>query len=58
MNNIKIGTVQIWFYLRWLLLGGYSNVEGGSHTRPLDTVDLLTLDQEGEFMTHDVSCDT
>ena len=54
----KRGTIKTLFYLRWLLLGGYSNVEGGSHTRPLDTVDLLTLDQEGEFMTHDVSCDT
>ena len=54
----KRGTIKTLFYLRWLLLGGYTNVEGGSHTRPLDTVDLLTLDQEGEFMTHDVSCDT
>ena len=36
--------------LRWLLLGGYTNVEGGPHTRPLDTGHLLTLDQEGEGM--------
>ena len=30
------------------MLGGYTNVEGGPDTRPLDTVDMVTLDQEGE----------
>lgn len=33
---------------RWLMLGGYTNVEGGHNTRPLDTVELVTLDQEGK----------
>ena len=39
---------------RWLMLGGYTNVEGGPDTRPLDTVELVTLDQEGECPVTDV----
>ena len=36
------------------MLGGYTNVEGGPDTRPLDTVELVTLDQEGECPVIDV----
>ena len=37
------------------MLGGYTNVEGGPDTRPLDTVELVTLDQEGKCPVIDVS---
>ena len=33
---------------RWIIFGGYVNVEGGPDTKPLDSVELLTLDNEGE----------
>jgi len=32
-----------------MLIGGYVNVEGGPDTTPLDSVDILTLDQEAQF---------
>ena len=33
---------------RWMIFGGYVNVEGGPDTKPLDSVELFTLDNEGE----------
>ena len=33
---------------RWLMFGGYQDVEGGPDTTPLDSVELVTLDQESE----------
>ena len=35
---------------RWIIFGGYVNVEGGPDTKPLDSVELLTLDNEGEII--------
>ena len=33
---------------RWLMFGGYQDVEGGPDTTPLDSVELVTLDQESK----------
>ena len=50
IENLLSSNIDLMCVYRWLMLGGYTNVEGGPDTRPLDTVDLVTLDQEGECL--------
>ena len=34
---------------RWMLFGGYVNVEGEADVSALDTVEQMTLDQESQY---------
>ena len=34
---------------RWMLIGGYVNVEGQADVSALDSVETLSLDQENQF---------